>query len=496
MSLTTRLLVAAICAVALALAGVSLERAGPQPVNAGSRQAPISGAWSCPHGGGEGWRAWVTVTNPGTEPVQIRMTTSAGGTAAPASSSIAEPGTLSYFEVAAPIPGSATVVEYLGGVVVAGSVVTHPEGGLAASPCAGSPGTLWQTVEASTLRGETALLVVHNPFAGQAVFDVILTTADGQIRPGRLQGVVLAPMTARAFELNNFALGQRALGATVVAPQGRVAAASVVASAGGLRSSLAVAAPASRWVLPGLGAETDVVVRALPTQDSPVSAELQGEQGAVPAIDLEAVSAATAEAFRVLELEGGFLVEADGPRPMLAGRRMVLEPTTPPPQPDRERDRGGGGGGQNARQADRGGGGGGGGPGGGDRRARKRDRKQEKEPPVPPPADLAATEGSRRPSEAWLVPPPVTPEGGPSVVLLQNTGDQEVQAEVTLLGTAGGSGTPTSLTIPPRSTVRMPVPEGQPVAALVEGRGIVAGQARVERAAFSVILGVPLPGSS
>lgn len=495
MSLTTRLLVAAICAVALAIAGVSLERAGPQPVNAGSRRAPISGAWSCPHGGGEGWRAWVTVTNPGTDPVQIRMTTSAGGTAAPASSSIAEPGTLSYFEVAAPIPGSATVVEYLGGVVVAGSVVTHTEGGLAASPCAGSPGTLWQTVEASTLRGETALLVVHNPFAGQAVFDVTLTTADGQIRPGRLQGVVLGPKTARAFELNNFALGQQALGATVVAPQGRVAAASVVASPGGLRSSLAVAAPATRWVLPGLGAETDVVVRALPTRDSPVSAELQGEQGAIPAIDLEAVSAATVEAFGVLELEGGFLVEADGSRPMLAGRRMVLEPAAPPPQPDRERDRGGGGGGQNARQADRGRSGGGG-PGGGDRRAGGRNRQQEKEPPVPPSADLAATEGSRRPWGVWLVPPPVTPEGGPSVILVQNPGDREVQAEVTLLGTAGGPGTPTSLTIPPRSTLRMPVPDAQPVAALVTGQGIVAGQARVERAAFSVILGLPLPGSS
>ena len=486
MSLTTRLLVSAICAVSLAIAGVSLERLGARPVDAGSPRATISGAWSCPHGGGEGWRVWVTVTNHGAEPVEIRMTTSAGGAAAPATPSVIEPGTLTYFEVAAPLEGSATVVEYLGGVVVAGSVTIAPEGGLAAAPCADSPGSLWHTAEASTLRGETAFLVVHNPFAAQAVVDVILTAGDRQLRPGRLQGVVLGALDARAFELNHFALGEDALGATIVAPQGRVAAASVVVSPGGLRSSLAVAAPASRWLLPGVGAETDVLVRAMSEQDSPVSAELQLAEGAIPAIDLEAVSAGTAESFGVLETDGGLLVEADGTRPMLAGRRMVLEKQEPVPPSDQKTDEGGKDQ-QGSKKGDAGR------KGGGAAGAEKRGAaKKEKEPPPPPAADLAATEGAPLVADRWVVPPAVSPEGGPSVVLLQNPGDEPVEATVTLLGTGGGEGSPATLTVPPHATVRMQIPDGAPSAALVEGRGLVAAQASIAPAAFSVILGVPL----
>jgi hypothetical protein len=488
MTITTRLLIASLCAASLAIAGVSLERVGPRPVNAGSPEPTISGAWSCPHGGGEGWRVWVSVTNPGTDAVEIRMTTSAGGTATSATPTIVEPGTLRYFEVEAPIEGSATAVEYLGGVVVAGSVVVAPDGGLAAAPCSRNPGTLWHTVESSSLRGETAYLVVHNPFAAQAVVDVILTLSTGErpIRPGRLQGVVLGPMAARAFELNNFALGEAALGATIVAPQGRVAAASVVLSPGGARSSLAVPAPATRWLLPGVGRKTDVIVRALPSQDSPVSAELQGEGGGVPAIDLEGVSAATVEAFEVLEAEGGLLVEADGPRPMLAGRRMVLEAPTPAPQQDRagKEDQDGRAGGKD-RQGGRGGKG-----SGPDRKGGG--KKQQEEPPAPPAADLAATEGGPAVADRWVVPPPVSPEGGPSVVLLQNPGDEAVDATVTLLGLAGAGDDPAAVTIPPHSTVGLSVPEGQPVAALVEGPGLVAAQASLSPGAFSVILGVPL----
>jgi hypothetical protein len=226
------------------------------------------------------------------------------------------------------------------------------------------------------------------------------------------------------------------------------------------------------------------MVRALPSQDSPVSAELQGESGGVPAIDLEAVSAATVEAFEVLEAEGGLLVEADGSRPMLAGRRMVLESPTPAAQPDRagKEDQDGGG---KDRQASRGGKGSGSDKKGGG-------KKQQEEPPPPPAADIAATEGGPAVSDRWVVPPPVSPEGGPSVVLLQNPGDEAVDATVTFLGLAGAGDAPATVSVPPHSTVRLSVPEGQPVAALVEGPGLVAAQASLSPGAFSVILGLPL----
>jgi P pilus assembly chaperone PapD len=494
MNIRNRLLVSAICAVALAATGVSLERTGPRPVSAGAPEQAISGEWSCPHGGGEGWKVWVTVTNPGEEPVEVRMSTSAGGAAPPPTNTLIEPQTLRYFEVSAPLPGSATIVEYLGGTVVAGAVTAPPTGGLAAMPCAGDPGNLWYLPESSTLRGETAYLVVHNPFAAQAVVDVILTAGDRRIRNGRLQGVVLGALDARAFELNNFALGVDALSATVEAPQGRVAVASVVVTEGAIRSSLGVAAPSTRWMLPGAGAETEMVIRAL-NEDAAVSGELQLADGALPAIDLEAVSAATAESFGIQLADGGFLVEADGERPMVAGRRMFLEaqaPASPPPQQEEEpagggKGQGGGGGGGPAAQGDRGG-----------SNAKQGDEKkgagkgQKEEPPPPPPSDPAATEGAPEPHDLWLVQPAIPPEGGPSALLLQNPGDEEIEVTVALLGAGGPEGSDSSVTIPPRSIARFPIPGDRPVAALVRGAGVVAGAASTVPGAFSVLLGLPI----
>jgi hypothetical protein len=479
-SIRARFVFSVICAAALLVGGVFLERLGPRSVSAGAPASPVSGLWSCPHGGGEGWRVWVTVANPGPEAVEVRMTTSAGGAARPPAVSVVEPATFQYFEVPAPLEGSATAVEYLGGTVAAGSVVIPPEGGLAAEPCAGSPGSFWYVPEASTLRGQTAELVVHNPFAAQAVVDVILWAGGRQIRPGRLQGVVLGSLDARAFELNHYALGEEALAAQVLVPQGRVAASSIVASDGAVRSSLAVAAPSTRWVLPGLGGEAEVIVQALSEQDAPVGAELQGDKGGVPAIDLEAVSAGTAEVFRVAQADGGLVVQSDGPRAMVAGRRMLLEAAQPAPAPEKgsspSRRRKGGG-----KDAGKGGG-----------KKKGGGQKEEEEPSPPPTADPAATVGTPSDADRWLVPPATPPEGGSSVVLLQNTGDAEVTATVTLIGTDGPVGEPAAVTVPPRSTVRYPVPGGTPAAALVEGSGLVAAQAALSPGAFAVILGLPI----
>ncbi len=480
MNVPLRLVIAATCAVAVVVGGVALERRGPRQVSAGAPEEPISGAWSCPHGGGEDWRVWVTVTNPGSEPVEARVTTSAGGAATPPSSSVIPASTLQYFEVAAPIAGSATVVEYLGGKVGVGSVVVPPEGGLAAEPCASSPGSMWSVSEASTLRGETANLVVHNPFAAQAVVDVILTAGDQQIRPGRLQGQVLGPLDAKAFELNHFALGERALAGTVIAVQGRVAVATVIVSTGGIRSALAVAEPATRWILPGVGEKTDIVVRALPENDAPVSAEIHGQDGPIPALDLEAVSAGTAEAFGLPAANGGLLVRSDGPRPMVAGRRMILEPAATPVPPQREEPKKGKGSPREKQQG-----------GKTDGAGKKGDQKQEEEPAEAPGADVAATSGATATAQRWLVPPPVGPEGQLTVLLLQNPGEAEVTVSVTLLGVGGPIGSPQDVSVPPRTTVRVPV-EGGPATALVEGNGVVAAQATLAVDAFAVILGVPI----
>ena len=256
MSLRLRLLVALGTAAAVVAGGLIMERrlgaSVPPPAPAGPER---SGAWFCPHGGGEGWRAWISVANPSAEQTEVRLTTWIGRTPQ-AAAEILPPGSHRTVEVPAGQMASATTVEFLGSPAVAGMVVSRAEGdggGVAAEPCADGAATRWYVPEASTLRGETAEVVVHNPFAVDAVVDVSLVAADRAVRPGKLRGIVLAPGQARSVDLGRFALGEAALAAVVSAPLGRVATAGVTSSAGGVRSILGVAEPARRWIMPAGG---------------------------------------------------------------------------------------------------------------------------------------------------------------------------------------------------------------------------------------------------
>ncbi|MDQ4006243.1 MAG: DUF5719 family protein, partial [Actinomycetota bacterium] len=254
MTVRARLLVALVVAVALVAGGVILERrVGPRarPTEAGS--PAVTGAWDCPHGGGEGWRAWVVLANPGPAPVQVRMTTSSGGAPPQPTEETLDPSLLRYVEVAAPLPGSATAVESFGAEIGAAMVTTSPEGGIAAEPCASEAGTRWVIPEASSLRGEEARLILHNPFAAEAVLDVTLTAGERSLSPGRLQRLLLQPGEARAVDLHHYALGEEALGVSVEVSIGRVGVSAMTVSNGGVRAVLGVPGPASRWLLPGLG---------------------------------------------------------------------------------------------------------------------------------------------------------------------------------------------------------------------------------------------------
>jgi hypothetical protein len=108
-----------------------------------------------------------------------------------------------------------------------------------------------------------------------------------------------------------------------------------------------------------------------------------------------------------------------------------------------------------------------------------------------PTADLASTSGVSGGGARWVVPPATGPAGAPSVLLLQNPGDSELTASVTFLGTGGALGAPTTVQVPPLSTVRVTI-EGGPAAAVVEGEGVVAAQATLAAEAYAVVVGVPI----
>lgn len=462
MSLRLRLVVAVVTAGAVVAGGLFMERrlgaSVPSPAPAGSER---SGAWFCPHGGGEGWRAWITVANPGGEESEVRLTTWLGK-ASQTAAEIVPPGSHRTVEVPAGQMAAATMVEFLGSPAVAGMVVSRAEaegGGVAAESCAEQAAKRWYVPEASTLRGEAAQVVVHNPFAVDAVVDVGLVAADRTVRPGKLRGIVLAPGQVRSVDLGRFALGEPALAAVVSAPLGRVATAGLTTSPGGVRAIVGVAEPSRRWILPGGGDGSGSLMVTAP-DDSPVPfhARVQTAELESALIDLEELPGGTIGVFEEGVRDAGIVVEADGPAPLLAARRLAA--AVPAPEPPRE-------------------------PRGGGR------RQEDEEPPAPAPPDLASTAGAPSSAAGWLVLPPVAPGGGGAVVLVENPGTDPAEIRVTPLGPEG-PGQAETLLVAARTTVRVDLP--QPAAAEIRAtRGaVVAAAAALDARTYAIASGIPI----
>jgi hypothetical protein len=472
-----RLILAIALGLLVVAGGVALERElEPQTSSAPvAASAPISGARYCPHGGGEGWRVWVVIANPGDEATEVRVAARLGSAPPVVTPAVIEPRTHRYFEVPASQMAAATTVEFLGAPVAAGTVAVRPDGGLAADPCAGNPDVRWQVPEASTLRGEEFYLVVHNPFAGESVVDVSILTPKQLLRPGRLQGIVLASGEVKALPLHAFALGEQALAATVSAPLGRVVVAGVGVSRGGIRSVLGVHDAARRWLLPGGGDPAGgTVLVAAPEGQAPFRVSAAGGSGQQPLLELESVPNGTAKAFDIAAPDAAVEVEGQGQIPFIAGRRLLAQAPAPPPPPPQSQ-------GSRGRQPARGQGGG---------------PPPRKEPPAPPPpGDLASTRGLSRAQSRLVALPPVGPEGGPAILVLHNPSVQERTATVTFLGTAAPPPPPTDVAVPPGTLIALPLPAGPPAAALVETDvgGLVAAQVSTEPSAYAVSAAVPMP---
>jgi hypothetical protein len=124
---------------------------------------------------------------------------------------------------------------------VAASWVTQGGGGeigVGAEPCAPATSSTWFTPDGTTEKGEDAYVVVMNPFAVDAVFDVVLLTPKREpIRSTELTDRVLRPGKSVALRLNAFDEGDPAVGAEVNVSLGRVAVSSLgITRDGGIRS--------------------------------------------------------------------------------------------------------------------------------------------------------------------------------------------------------------------------------------------------------------------
>jgi hypothetical protein len=507
-----RLALVVVLAVGLTIGGLALERSlGVRPAAVGTVSTPeaLSGAWFCPHGGGEGWDLWVLVANPSEQPSRLVLTSH--GATSEASSATLEPQTHRYFSVSAEEPAAGTVVEFFGGQVAASMVVARPEGrGLAAEPCTSTAADRWYVPDGTAeVEGEGASIVVMNPTAADAVVDIVVTTERESLRPGPLQGVVLGPGRVKAFDLNRFSLGARTIAARVTAAVGRVAVAGFGLSEGGIRAEIGVSQLGRRWFLPGTGdgGRGELVVAA-PVAEVPFQARAQGSEQQVPALEQANVEAGSIRTFTVPTREGGLVVEAEGSVPLVVARRSsfggagVEEPDeampggespspAPSPSPDASPA-------QTPEES----------PTPGESptasptpspsptAADERPRPDRDRPEPTDTVDEASTAGSPVVAASWVVPPSTGPKGGLAALIIQNPGTRAIRARVLVFGSSGPVEAPelAEVEVPAgRVAVLDLEPVGEPVTALVTstGGGVVAAQAALSAHAYAVCLGSP-----
>jgi hypothetical protein len=451
----------ALAAFAVLLAtGVALDDLGPRAPQPGpAKGGAPSGAWFCPHGGGadQEWQVTLSIANPGTEPVDVRVTDlGAKKTSAPRAFTVAPGSTL-----AVPANGAgretSSYVEWFGGWVGVGWVAQAggAETGVAAEPCSPTAASRqWYAADGDTEQGQDAYLVVMNPFDIEAVFDVALLTATrAPIRHSDLSDYVLKPHRSVAFHLNRYANGEVAVGAQVDVAIGRVAVASLgTADSGGIRSVLGVTAPSRTTTMLAAGdAGQSVLVAMTPLEtQARFSATLLSADDPEPAGGLTgAAQAATSAKTYPVITSGASAVDlraAEGSPALVATRRVQGVS-----------------------------------------------------------ADVGGTGGAVSAASAWVVMPTVV--GSPSApgLVLANTASESVDVTLRLLPTEGQTvSTPTTtITVPAASVIEVPsdfltqAPDAAVLATSSAGTFIATGASAslggLGTAGFAIASGIVVP---
>lgn len=143
------------------------------------------------------------------------------------------------------------IVEIVGSVGTVEQELIYAAGDVT-SQCVSQTAARWYFADGFTAEGSTQRLIVTNPFPESAVVNVSYTTADGRRTPGALQGMILAPRTARSIALAEFGgQDERRLAVEVDAVSGQVVASRTQHYLGGGRlgysTTVGVPAPRSQW---------------------------------------------------------------------------------------------------------------------------------------------------------------------------------------------------------------------------------------------------------
>jgi hypothetical protein len=397
-----RRLVAVVAVVALiAVSGWQLTQVGVR-ASAAPVAGPPSGAWFCPHGGGQGRQAWIVVANPGAAASHVRVTSFDGSGSSAGGTFTVPPSHQVFHSVPAGSTEAATQVEFFGGWVAVSAVVQTKAGAIATERCVSAPQRTWLIPDASTGPEETAYLVVMNPFDVNAEFDVQFRTEDRLIRPGPLTPDVLRPGRSIAIRVNAFALAgprESTVTAEVRPIMGRVVAGGVGIQGDALRAEAGTPEAGPRLYLPATGYAGigRVYVANVGSQDA-VPAILQAGSADARSVSGTAGAAMPRDRAATFE-ESGF----DGASTVVSAKGAVLSAGL---------------------------------------RLESSGTDQ-------------ATVGAAAPAASWVVPAALPPSGGTQQLALFNPGRRAVHVTVRLFGDSGPASGDTAVTVPPGRTVTL-----------------------------------------
>jgi hypothetical protein len=146
--------------------------------------------------------------------------------------------------------GIAAVVEFDGGGVVAEHRVDD-----AVAPCAAAASPTWYLPDGATTRDATTSVTLVNPFADDAIVDMLIATNTSSARPSALQGVFVPAGTVRTIDLDRFVRRRSYLSASITSRTGRIVAEGFLRfdGSGTARGSTIISASPSRgsaWYFP------------------------------------------------------------------------------------------------------------------------------------------------------------------------------------------------------------------------------------------------------
>jgi Family of unknown function (DUF5719) len=146
--------------------------------------------------------------------------------------------------------GIAAVVEFDGGGVVAEHRVDD-----SVAPCSAAASPTWYLPDGATTRDAATSITLVNPFADDAIVDVLVATNTSSARPSALQGVFVPAGTVRTVDLDRFVRRRSYLSATITSRTGRIVTEGFLKfdGSGTVRGSTIVSASPSRgsaWYFP------------------------------------------------------------------------------------------------------------------------------------------------------------------------------------------------------------------------------------------------------